>query len=393
MDRRYLYIAFIAYIAIFASCSSSRQKLDDFLKENMHELHIAGMQAAYLRDGKLAWKGSYGFANYETHEMVSDSTLFMIASCSKPVTALGLMKLVEEQKLSLDEDINIHLPFKIRNPQYPDSVITPRMLLTHTSSLTDNWDVLLPLYTHEKGGDSPISLAEFISSYFISDGKFYSLNNFAENPPRTERMYSNTGYALAGYLIEQISGQPFADFMKTEIFEPLQMHDSFWFLADAADHRIAHPHEFTGSEDTLSYNVLKHYGYPTYPDGQLRTTVSDYAKLIALFLNNGKAAGRQFLQQSTIKQFLEIQYPDVAPYQAIAWNYNEFDQWLYYLLLPRLPSHTGVDPGVATVVSFNPENDTAAIIFANTLTHGLWDHKKFYLDMVKRLLNEAGNDS
>jgi CubicO group peptidase (beta-lactamase class C family) len=135
--------------------------------------------------------------------------------------------------------------------------------------------------------------------------------------------------------------------------------------------------------------ILPHYGYPDYPDGQIRTTTADYAKFIEVLLNNGAVGGKQFIKQDIIEEFLKIQYPEVAKYQALSWNYNEFDNWIYYLLMPRLPSHTGVDPGVATVVSFDPESGIGAIIFANALPQKFIQRKIFYQEMMKKLLKEA----
>jgi len=77
----------------------------------------------------------------------------------------------------------------------------------------------------------------------------------------------------------------------------------------------------------------------------------------------------------------------------IAWNYNEFDNWIYYLLMPRYPSHTGVDPGVATVVSLDPETKSAAIIYSNTLTSSFKGHKIFYQEMIKKLMKRAKRHS
>ena len=79
------------------------------------------MQAAYISDGELTWAGSYGVLTFQTSDKVNDSTLFMIASTSKPVTALALMKLYDQGKLKLDDDINIYLPFEVRNPNFPDA--------------------------------------------------------------------------------------------------------------------------------------------------------------------------------------------------------------------------------------------------------------------------------
>jgi CubicO group peptidase (beta-lactamase class C family) len=166
------------------------------------------------------------------------------------------------------------------------------------------------------------------------------------------------------------------------------MHNSYWFLREIPHNNIARPHEMhtSSKNDPREPVVLNHYGYPDFPDGQLRTTVSDYAQVIKLMINKGMVNGKTFIQPSTVEEFLQIQYPSAAKYQAIAWNYNEFDNFIYYILMPRLPSHTGADPGVATVVSFDPEKGSGGIIFSNSPTTNFKGRKIFYQEMMKQLL-------
>jgi len=385
----------LSVILLIHSCSSTDTRLDQsgldkYFLMQMEKAHVIGLQAASIQDGELVWQGSYGLLEYNTAREVNDSTLFMIASCSKPVTALGIMLLYDRGKLGLDDPINNYLPCAINNPNFQDSTITIRMLLSHISSLKDNWDIMTPLYTLPEGGDSPLELVDFVQSYFTEGGRYYDPeDNFHKFEPVSEYSYCNMGYVILGLIIEQISGLSFADYMKEELLEPLQMHHSYWFLRDIPHQNIARPHELHPStkKNPREPEVLNHYGYADFPDGQLRTTVSDYAQVIKLLVNEGRVNGEAFIQPATVQEFLRIQYPDVAKYQAIAWNYNEFDSFLYYLLMPRLPSHTGADPGVATVVSFDPDKRSAGIIFSNSPTITFRGQKIFYQEMMKKLLN------
>ncbi|MEW2923294.1 serine hydrolase domain-containing protein [Muricauda sp. ANG21] len=392
--KRYVTVA-VLVMAFFVGPSSSglaqSTSLNRFIRKKMQKADIAGLQAAFISNGRLAWSGSFGYRDFDNKVTVNDSTLFLIASCSKPITALGLMKLYDNGRIDLDEDINNYLPFKIINPNHPKSPITFRMLLVHTSSLKDNTPLLVSLYTFDNGGDSTISLETFIKDYFLPQGKYYDASeNFLTEEPGSAREYSNAGYALIGYLVQQISGKRFSDFMHDEVFMPLGMESSYWFLNDIPHGNVSRPHEYVDSKKgDVTYKVLKHYGFPDYPDGQLRTNVSDYAKFVALMLGNGKVDGGRFLQKSTIEECFKVQFPKVNKWQAIAWNYDEFYNWLYYMLMPRFPSHTGVDPGVATVVSLDRKTGNGAILFANTLTHNFKGHKALYLDIIKRLLKEA----
>ena len=363
--------------------------MDSYFLENLGKARLVGLQVASIGDGELVWKGSYGVKDFRSGEPVNDSTLFMIASCSKPVTALGVMKLYDQGQLELDDDVNKYLPFVVRNPHHPEQKITVRMLLTHTSSLRDNWDILTPLYTLPEGGDSPLELSDYVKEYFVQGQKYYLKDkNFADEIPGSSYAYCNMGYAMLGVIIEHISGKSFTQYMQEEVLHALHMYHSYWFLKEIPHDNIARPHEVPppSKKDTGEVKVLNHYGYPDFPDGQLRTTVSDYAQIVKLMINDGQINGQPFIKKETVDEFLKIQYPKVAKHQAIAWNYNEFDNFIYYLLMPRLPSHTGADPGVATLVSFDRENKTGGIIFSNSPTSTFKERKIFYQEMMKKLL-------
>ena len=302
-----------------------------------------------------------------------------------------MMKLYDQGKVDLDEDINEYLPFDVRNPNFPDDKISIRMLLSHVSSIRDYWPVLEIGYTIDDGGDSPISLEDYLKSYLSEDGKYYdSAQNFYKKAPASQEAYSNVGYTLVGYLVERISGRPFNEFMAEAVFKPLNMHNSYWFLSEIPHDNIATPHNMPYKEtDYKGTQVLNHFGYPGYPAGQLRTTVTDYAQILKLMINNGKVDGNQFIKKETIKEFLAVQYPEVGKWRAISWSYNEFDNFIYYLLMPRLPSHTGLDPGMSTVVSFDPVTKTGVLVFSNSPTTTFRTEKILYLDMVKKLFKEA----
>jgi CubicO group peptidase (beta-lactamase class C family) len=372
---------------------SGNPELDSFLEKKMKRSDRIGMQAAYISDGELTWTGSYGVKTFQTTDRVNDSTLFMTASISKPVTALALMKLYDQGKIELDKDINNYLPFNISNPNYPEDAITLRMLLCHVSSIRDNWAMLEPLYTLPEGGDSPLSLEDFLKGYLLKGGAYYdSTQNFYQTKPLTEEHYSNTGYALIGYLVEMIAGKPFNLFMAEEVFKPLHMHNTYWFLSEIPHDNLATPHNLPYKEtDYKGTQILNHFGYPEYPAGQLRTTAEDYAQYVKLMVNMGKVDGKQFLSQQTVKEFLSVQYPEVAKWRAISWSYNEFENFIYNMIMPRVPSHTGLDPGMSTVVSFNPETRSGVLVFSNSPTTTFRCEKIIYLDMVKRLFKEAEN--
>ena len=384
------------FLILQLSCNVHAQKenpkLDDYFSRKIGKAKIVGMQAASIGNGELVWHGSFGVKEYNTADSVNDSTLFLMASCTKPVTSLGIMKLYDQGQLDLDDDINDYLPFNISNPNFPKEKITFRMLLAHTSSLRDNYTVYDSLYTLPEGGDSPLELQQYIRDYFTEGGEFYSpTKNFAVEKPGKSYEYCNMGYALLGVLLEQISGMSFSDYMHQEIFQPLQMNNSYWFLNEIPHQNIARPHDVVPVTGPI---VLNHYGFPSFPDGQLRTTATDYAQILKLMINSGKVNETTFLKEETIDEYLEIQYPEVAKYQAIAWNYDEFNAFLYKVVMPRylfmrkLPGHSGYDPGVDTFATFDPKKKTGVVIILNSPIIQL-KGVRIYHQMIKKLFKEA----
>lgn len=382
--------AVLALIGVISfSCANIKRGMNSeaFLRQKMQKARVVGLQAAVIKKGKLVYTASMGRLRVDRATSVNDSTLFMIASSTKPITALTVLKMIDEYHLSLDVDINAYLPFKITNPYRPNVKITFRNLLTHTSTIKDNWQVLDSLYTLPKGGDSNMGLKEYVYENLCANGKFFDeLVSFQDANPSEYWEYANTGYALLGLLVEEITKKSFDQYCREKVLLPLGMKNTYWFLKDIPHGNIANPHEIVDN----GHNVLPHYGYPTYPDGQLRTTVSDYAKFLLLILNKGKAGGEYFIQEPIMAEFLKIQYPEANKWQAIAWNYNEFENFIFYLHFPHLPAHTGGDPGITTAVMFDPQIQGAVILFLNTRLNDFKGVKAMYLDVLKRLAKEAG---
>ena len=164
-----------------------------------------------------------GTRRLETGWAADEQSIFQIASISKTVTGVCAMRLVERGLLALDDDIaplTERVGFSVRNPRHPTAAITLRMLLSHTSSITDS-AVYSNSYT---AGDSQWSLARFCREYFAPDGCFFSATaNYGEAEPGASFAYSNVGAGLVGFLVEAASGQPFADFAEENVLGPLGM--------------------------------------------------------------------------------------------------------------------------------------------------------------------------
>ena len=132
-------------------------ELDEFILGEMDYENIPGMSTLIVKGGEIVWVESYGMADIENNTSVSNNTSFLMASVSKLFTGTALMQLQEDGVVDLDQDINIYLPFAVNNPNFPNTMITPRMLMTHSSSITDNWSAMDGYYII---GDPTISLAD-----------------------------------------------------------------------------------------------------------------------------------------------------------------------------------------------------------------------------------------
>ncbi|MBL0194437.1 MAG: beta-lactamase family protein [Myxococcales bacterium] len=194
--------------------------LDVFVTEQLALAKLPGLSAAIVKGGKLALLRHYGAADLEARRAPADDTAFFLASLSKTTTGIGAMRLVEAGKLALDEDVNTYLPFKVRNPRFPEQKITTRHLMTHTSGVHETGVRLLSL---AKPGDPTTSLQELLEPYLVPGGATYVAGESysPEVAPGQRFLYSNFGAALVGLVIERVSGKPFAAYMRDEVFAKL----------------------------------------------------------------------------------------------------------------------------------------------------------------------------
>ena len=343
------------YIAgpITLTGTQTSSPLDSFIVAHMNSVHVPGLSATIVKHGKVVWKGNYGLADIALNKPVTDSTSFMLASISKTITATALMQLCESGRFSLDDSINKYLPFVVRNPNVPGIPITIRMLLTHTSSIQDNWDM-----EPYSSGDYPMALGTYLQAYLTPGGQFYNSNkNFYTYAPGATFNYCNVGVALCGYLVEAISGIPFDRYCRDSIFVPLQMTHTAWFLRDLDTTLIARP--YTYSSGAYVDNGL--YGYPEYPDGQLRTTAVSLSRFLLSHIGYGCLNGVRVLDSSTVRLLRTVQYPAVEPNQGLIW-YRESRDVFGGL---EVWGHTGGDYGVTTSMYLSEPDTVGVIVLQN----------------------------
>ncbi len=368
-----LFAAFISACAPQTNTPKSVTELDAWLSKEVQSAQFPGFAVAITLDNKLVFSKGYGVLNKESKLPVTADSPFIIASVSKLVTGVTIMKAVEAGKLDLDADINSYLPFEIKNPRVAGK-ITLRHLATHTSGLVDNKKILEASYGT---GDSPIKLGDFLKSYFTTTGsRFDATLNFATSKPGEKFIYSNIAIGLAAYILEVQTGMDFAAYSEQNVLAPLGMKNSHWFLRDFSSlEQIAFPYD-------SDYPTLTHYGYPTYPDGQLRSSVNDMAKFLIMLMNDGMYANKQLLEVKTVRSMLKPQFSDATPDNL---------QGIFVAFKSGLLGHAGGDPGAACYLYWNPKTKFGAVIMANTAVSD--QNNKNFVQILKMLLREPSTEA
>jgi CubicO group peptidase (beta-lactamase class C family) len=291
-----------------------------------------------------------------------------IASISKTIVGASIMRAVEQGRLSLDADINQYLPFKVVNPHCPREIITLRNLATHTSGITDRD----PIYgqSYHYGGDAPEALGAFLENYFSPNGKYYAADNFTTFKPGQRTHYSNIGAGLAGYIVETVTGEPLNVYSKSEIFQPLGMNSTGWFLREVEIEN--HSTLYDQVEDSI--RSIELYGLTTYPDGGVRTSVRDLSKFLICLTNLGQFAGIQVLANSSIEEMTQPQFPDFL--QPDSLNYQERNSGIFWAIRNGRVGHSGGDPGVMTGMHYDLSKGVGIILFANTSSKSAYEAYK-----------------
>ncbi len=322
---------------------------EEFIQDEMEFQKIPAMSILIYQEGDILYENYLGKAHIEQNISLKNDHLFLLASVSKVVTATALLQLQEDGLFSLDDKINDHLPFEVNNPNHTGD-ITFRMLLTHTSSIADG-SALDDQYYY--GEDSPVSLAYYIENYLVPGGDFYDASeNFYGFGPGANYEYSNTGNALIGLLVQELSGMNFNDYCKQNIFSPLQMTHTFWRL-DEITQTIVQPYDYSSGQ----YQAIDHYTFTDYPNGGLRSTGHDLFTFLSAFVLDGTVNNHQLLSPQTIDEMIKPQIPSLD---------NEVGFHLFLMdTANNLWGHDGGEDGVATIAAFNPTTKIGAIILCN----------------------------
>jgi len=296
---------------------------------------VPGAAIAVVRDGEIQYKNGFGMANLEYDIPVTPSTIFHIASVSKQFTALSILLLENEGKLSLDDDIRKFIP------EVPDfgKKITLRHLANHTSGLRDQWN-LLALAGWRL--DDVITKEHILK--LVSKQKELNFN------PGDEYLYCNTGFTLLAEVVARVSGKSFSEFTDENIFKPLKMSNTLFY----DDHEKIvknRAYSYQGAGDGYKKSVLS---YANVGATSLFTTVEDLS-LWAMNFENPVVGNQGMIDK--MKQRAILNNGDTIDY-ALGQVVSKYKGL-------NMISHGGADAGYRTFLGRFPDQKFSVIVFSN----------------------------
>lgn len=256
------------------------------VEKKLQSEFVGNMAMAIFQDGKLVTTSFHA-----KEKVVDKNTIFQVASLSKFVTGIGVMRLVQEQKLDLDAPVSNYLTrWQLPETTFDNSKVTVRRLLSHTAGLTDGLG-----YAGFRNIEDVQSLESSLSKAKDADPNKDGRTRVGVEPG-TEWRYSGGGFTLLQLLVEEVSGKSFDAYMRTEIFEPLSMPSSFYQWNEKYRNRICDFYNNDGSK-------APHFYYTSQAATSLYTTLADLEKLFQLFDND-----------------LDAQKPLVSEFQTMMWQ-------------------------------------------------------------------------
>lgn len=313
--------------------------LDGIVPLQLKEHDIAGATVSVVKDGKLLFARGYGYADVAKKKPVSaQETMFRPGSVSKLFTWTAVMQLFEQGKLDLDRDVNSYLDFKI--PDAFDKPITLKNIMTHTPGFEEQIkDLFIP------GPASP-DLGQYLKTH-IPKRIF---------PPGTVPAYSNYATALAGYIVERVSGRPFNEYVDENIFKPLGMtHSTFAQpLPTSLAPAMSNGYQLA-SDGPKPFEVVG-----AFPAGSMSSSAIDLAQFMLAHLQSGQLGEKKILNPETARLMHSRLFALDDAANAMCYGFYEESRngrriighggdTIYF----HSDLHLILDPGVGFFISYN----------------------------------------
>lgn len=348
----------------YAAANPSVSKLNDisafidgFANGKIKSGEVPGMAVAVVKDGKIIFKKGYGFANIKTKMPVDpDNTVFCIGSAGKLFTGTAIMQLYEKGLINLNDDISRYTKgIKIKNPY--SKPITFSNLLTHTSGLDE---------------EDPIGGSVKDPSKLMTYRDFINFKKpIVNREPGLSTRYSNMGYDLLGYLIQEVSAKSYEDYITENILSPLNMKNTY--IARPSDNLA------TGyNPEGKGFVPTENYIYsPSLGAGSINSTVTDIASFMIAHLDNGKFDEKRILNEETSKLMHRQHFTNDPKLPGMAYTFIQDYRNGQYII-----KHEGGDiSGYTSSLFLIPDCNFGFFIVTNSLSHVPFEFEE-------KLLNE-----
>lgn len=343
---------FLLCIIVLQQGEAQSTNAEECIKNIMQQTPVVGLSVAVVKNSKIIYTHSFGNKNIETGTALTDDCLFRIASISKSFSATSIMQLAERKKLSLDEDISNLAGFKIRNPKFPETVITLRMAMSHRSSINDSQGY----FTLD--AINPDKNKNWAACY----------NNYE---PGTGYMYCNLNYNMIGTIIEKRSGERFDQYVKHHILDPLKLYGGYcvdsldnsrfatiYEYDDSLKKFIASPGAYATRRDEIN-NYVMGYSTPIFsPTGGMKISASDLATYMIMHMNQGRYKGKKIISKRSARQMQTKLSVEEGYGLAIMTTDN-------LIAGKTMKGHTGSAYGLYSAMFFNPEEKFGIVVISN----------------------------
>ncbi len=359
-----------------AQIASIKSKLHTLFETYAEEKNIPGIAYGIVVDDQLVVDSALGYSNLEQKIPASTSSQFRIASMTKSFTAMAIMTLVEAGKISLEDPAYLYVP-QMASMEYPTSDathITIENLLTMTAGFPED----------NPWGDRQLDETSEMLRDLIKGNPSFS------NPPSIAFEYSNTGYAILGMIISEVSGMPYQQYIKTRILEPLEMRETYWEYQEVPGDLLVIGY----NPDSLTVAPMLHDGsYGAM--GGLITSIKDFSKYVSYHLSawpprNAEETGP--VRRSSLRK---MQQPQYSRLNATSRDWNDslcpaISGYGYGLGSmenckgTRRISHGGALPGFGSNYVFYPDLGIGVMAFCNVTYTTPWP----YVEILKLLFEE-----
>ncbi|HVE61926.1 MAG TPA: serine hydrolase [Chitinophagaceae bacterium] len=395
-----------------AGFSSERLKrIDNNIMQWVNDGHTTGAVALIVRNGKIVYHKAFGYDALEKTKPMRTDNIFRIASQTKAITSVAVMMLYEEGKFLLDDPVSRYIPefakqqvldsFIAKDSSYTTipakSEVTIRQLLTHTSGIGyAQFGNKEAIAIFAKGGLSS-GLGVEQSRRLEADIKKIGKLPLMHQPG--ERFTYGLNTDVLGYLVEVTSGMSLDQFFKTRIFEPLGMHDTYFYLPESKYNRLVTLHEEVDHKLQKASREIKHNGilltdYPvtkgTYFSGGagLSSTALDYAIFLQMLLNGGQFNGKRLLSRNAVRMMTMNQIADI--------NFGVNKMGLGFGITSEkgssiLPTPEGVFEwagGFATHYWADPKENLIGILYRQIWNTTQWEAGTKFKVLVYQALND-----